>query len=146
METSAIVRELQDRQTSVSRRLAQIQQQLYKLEEQYLDATQVRGNIVRGWEGFLDFKPRSAMNNSAKKERRTKASDRMFSFSSIGAPIPKSELDKDEETSVALKWAEEYEKASIKTAAELAKSAISSQASSTSPAQPLAKKAKLSSN
>ena len=122
MEQSTVVREIQDRQTQVSRRLGQIQQQLYRLEENYLDATHFRGNVVKGWEGYLDFKPRSLHSSmAAKKDRRVRASDRIFSFASITSPIPKSELDKDEETPVALHWAEEYGKAALKTSAETEK-------------------------
>jgi len=113
MENSAIIREIQDRRTQVYRRLAQLQQQIYKLEDQYLEASQTRGNVVRGWEGFLDFKQRGggSSGSSSKKEKKLRASERIFSFSSMSAPIPKSELDKDEEAEVALKWAQEYKQA-----------------------------------
>ena len=131
MESSGTVREIQDRQTQLSRRLAQLQQQLYKFEDQYLEATQIRGNVVRGWEGFLDFKPRSmhanvSLSNAKKENRKLRASDRIFSFSSISAPIPRYELDKDEDAGVALKWAEEYAQAIAKTPPEGEKGSASS--------------------
>lgn len=107
-----LVREIQDRQTQVSRRLAQLQQQLFKLEDQYLEATQLRGNFARGWEGFLDYKVRGGgipSGGTNKKERKIRASDRVCSFSSLTAPMPKTELDRDEDSELALKWADKYE-------------------------------------
>ena len=62
-------------------------------------------------EGYLDFK-RSA-NGPAKlvNLKRPRASDRIFAFSSISAPIPKSDLERDDETNVALQWADKYAQA-----------------------------------
>ena len=120
-----IVRELQDRQTQLSRRLAELQQQLFRLEDQYLEATQLRGNVVRGWDSYLDFKPRSLPANASsvlggqKKDRRLKGGDRLFSFSAMNAPIPKPELEREEDVSVAQKWADEYAKAVNRSVAEV---------------------------
>jgi hypothetical protein len=109
METSSLVREIQDKQTQVTRRLAQVQSQLYSLEDEYLDMTTLRGNVSRGWEGYLDFKSRSSSSAVLKRDpRKAKASERIFSFSSVSAPIPKSDLEKDEDVLTTVHWAKEY--------------------------------------
>lgn len=151
MEPSPIVREIQDRQTQVSRRLGQIQQQLYRLEEHYLDATILRGNVIRGWDGYLDFKPRNATAASAmsaRREKKTKASDRMLSFSSISAPIPKAELDKDEDAPSALHWAAVYTKSITKSMSEAKAEAVAkaTPANSSSPVPASEVKSKSASN
>lgn len=101
------LREIQDTQMAVAQRLHKIQQTLFHFEEQYLETTQMRGNCLKGWEGFLDYKARN--DNGGK--RKFKASDRVYSFSSLSAPIPKAELEKDVDAGAARRWAEFCENA-----------------------------------
>ena len=97
--------EIQSKAKQVTTRLNQIQNQLLKYEEQYLDVTQMRGNIQRGFDGLTDYKPRNeALVTNIK--RKLKASERLLSFSSLSAPISKSDLDRDDEVGIAKKWAE----------------------------------------
>lgn len=94
-------------QLAASQRLAQIQQKLFQFEEQYLETTHMRGNCLKGWDGFLDYKARN--DNGSKK--KFKASDKVYSFSSLSSAIPKPELDKDVDSFAAKKWAEFCEQA-----------------------------------
>jgi len=105
--TSALLKAIREKKSQCRKRLAAIQDQIFEIEDHYLESTSAsgRGNVVKGWEGLVDLK-RNGLPKLANK--RPKASDRIFSFSSTTAPIAKSELDRDEETEVALRWAESY--------------------------------------
>lgn len=118
MDSSSLVREIQDRQTQATRRLAQIQQQIYTLEDEYLDLTTARGNVSRGWEGYLDSKSRGS-SSQVRRDRKSKAGERLFSFSSVSAPIPKSDLEKDEDALTTIHWAKEYTNHVVAALAEL---------------------------
>ena len=81
---SDLLKALRDKRLVVHKRLNAIQGQIYDLEDAYLESTAPRGNVVRGWEGYLDYK--KAPNGQAKLNyKRPKASDRIFSFSSTTA-------------------------------------------------------------
>jgi len=75
--------------------LQQVEQQLYEFEQKYLESTGGYGNIVKGWDGYIDSKPKNNMQQ-AKRERRIKASERIFSITSATSPVPQAELEKDE--------------------------------------------------
>ncbi len=75
--------------------MEKVQQQLYDFEDEYLESTQITGNIVRGWEGYIDLKPNRYMN--AKKEKKYKASERVFSFSSVSSPISATDIARETE-------------------------------------------------
>jgi len=51
----------------------------------YLDETSATGNVVRGWEGYIDSRPRNALAH--KKDKRFRPSERVFSFSSFTSPV-----------------------------------------------------------
>ncbi|KAH9260222.1 hypothetical protein BASA81_001391 [Batrachochytrium salamandrivorans] len=104
---AAHLREIQDTQLSASQRLAQIQQKLFQFEEQYLETTHMRGNCLKGWDGYLDYKARNDNGN----KKKFKASDKVYSFSSLTSPLPKLELEKDVDSFAAKKWAEFCEQA-----------------------------------
>ena len=50
----------------------------------YLEETAFYGNLVRGWEGFIDSKPKSGIN---RKEKRYKFSERIFSYGSCTSSV-----------------------------------------------------------
>ena len=47
--TTPVLKSVKERLAQVHKRNAALQQQLYDLEDAYLDATTLRGNVVRGW-------------------------------------------------------------------------------------------------
>jgi chromatin modification-related protein EAF6 len=75
-----------ERQRLVQDLLSQVQDQLLMLENKYLEETAGVGNVVRGWEGYID-RPRTQAAVH-KKDRKFKPSERIFSYSSVTAPIP----------------------------------------------------------
>ncbi len=78
-----------ERQRQVQDLLAQVQEQLLMLENRYLEETAGVGNVVRGWEGYID-RPRTQAAVH-KKDRKFKPSERIFSYSSVTSPIPLDE-------------------------------------------------------
>ena len=60
----------------------------------YLDATLGHGNIVRGWEGYIDSKPR--INAQSKRDKKIKPSERIFSYSSYTSPIPNDDIERED--------------------------------------------------
>mmetsp|Transcript_17813 Transcript_17813/g.51014 ORF Transcript_17813/g.51014 Transcript_17813/m.51014 type:complete len:130 (-) Transcript_17813:105-494(-) len=90
---------IKQRQRLVQDAISAVQEQLFALENRYLEETSATGNVVRGWEGYIDSRPRSTM--ASKKERRAKASERIFSFSSVTSPIPSEELARELSTNVS---------------------------------------------
>ena len=78
-----------ERQRQVQDLLAQVQEQLLMLENRYLEETVGVGNVVRGWEGYID-RPRTQVTVH-KKDRKFKPSERIFSYSSVTSPIPLDE-------------------------------------------------------
>lgn len=82
--------ELLTRKSMVEAEIAAIERQIYELEGSYLEDTNVNGNIVRGFEGYLN---RNTIPAAEKRRQRLKESDRIFSLSSntyqqsLGIPI-----------------------------------------------------------
>ena len=108
--TSGLLAELRERSSVVAKRVADVQSQLMELEENYLDSTSARGNVLKGFETFLELRlsRMGAVAGLKKDPRRFKASDRVFSFSSTTAPLAKEDVARDEEAAVAGRWAAEY--------------------------------------
>ncbi|GBG23866.1 Chromatin modification-related protein MEAF6 [Hondaea fermentalgiana] len=82
--SASSVESIQKRRQQVQAALEAVHKQLGDLENRYLEETGTTGNVVRGWEGYIDSKPRATLTN--KKEKRLKPSERIFSYSSATAP------------------------------------------------------------
>mmetsp|Transcript_5264 Transcript_5264/g.9483 ORF Transcript_5264/g.9483 Transcript_5264/m.9483 type:complete len:131 (-) Transcript_5264:122-514(-) len=81
------------RQREVEALLEGVQDQLYTLENKYLDETGPTGNVVKGWEGYIDSKPRTSTAQPTKKDRKFKMSNLIFSYSSVTSPLANDEKD-----------------------------------------------------
>ena len=73
------------RQNQLEEDLRQVERQIYELEEHYIERTQAYGNVVKGWEGFLNYR----IQKPGLPQRRTRIAraDRIFSNSSVSAPL-----------------------------------------------------------
>jgi len=65
---------------------SQVNAQIYKLETKYLESTQNYGNMVRGWDGYVDSK----LRRESRKDRRVKTEDRFFSDSATDSSSSKT--------------------------------------------------------
>jgi len=72
--------QLLERKEMLERSLANLEQQIYALETSYLEDTSVRGNIVRGWSGYL-----ARRGAAAQKKGRYSDKHRIFTLSSMTA-------------------------------------------------------------
>jgi len=63
--------------------LKKVEREIFDLEEKYLEDTNQHGNIVKGWDGYLNSKPKALTN----AQRRVKILDkhRIFTNSSTTA-------------------------------------------------------------
>eukprot|EP01135_Chromosphaera_perkinsii_P007829 Nk52_evm21s1020 gene=Nk52_evmTU21s1020 len=79
----------------IKKDLESCERNIYTLEGSYLEDTQHYGNVVKGWEGYLQ----NRTGNSAsvqKRSRRAKDSERIFSLSSCTAPKSAEEAEQFE--------------------------------------------------
>eukprot|EP00752_Nemacystus_decipiens_P014626 g13024.t1 len=111
------VRGLDKSLTSVHERLVQTERQIFDLERSYLEETRLYGNVLQGWDAYLDTKGKGSKEGKggagrgAKREasddgeegegasKRTKGvelEERLFSLGSVTSPATKS-LQKLEE-------------------------------------------------
>lgn len=116
MDTSALPSP-PDNMTVITEAMKILEEDIFKLENhihevetKYLENTSAHGNIVRGWEGYLDSKPgRPHML----RRPRVYDKDRIFSSSSSTSSLPMNENLLDEPTTttvVAVKRGKGYKR------------------------------------
>ena len=79
------LRQTLEKKRKVDEKLAQLEDNIYKLEGQYLEETASSGNIVRGFDGWVkgvQIGSRSAVEG-ARRGGRVRDEDRVFSRSSV---------------------------------------------------------------
>eukprot|EP00903_Cladosiphon_okamuranus_P018691 g17204.t1 len=113
------VRGLDKSLTSVHERLVQTERQIFDLERSYLEETRLYGNVLQGWDAYLDTKgkgkgkgkggaSRGAKREtsddgdlegegSSKRAKGVELEERLFSLGSVTSPATKS-LQKLEES------------------------------------------------
>eukprot|EP00455_Lapot_gusevi_P056195 TRINITY_DN9279_c0_g1_i1.p1 TRINITY_DN9279_c0_g1~~TRINITY_DN9279_c0_g1_i1.p1 ORF type:complete len:120 (+),score=9.27 TRINITY_DN9279_c0_g1_i1:153-512(+) len=74
--------------------LKNVEKQIYDLEENYIEDTHHYGNIIRGWEGYINYKHKHASIRRPKIAEK----DRIFSSSSKTAPECKRDDDEGEDS------------------------------------------------
>eukprot|EP01080_Neovahlkampfia_damariscottae_P004034 gene4034-7323_t len=86
------VEDLQERNADLEEDLKRLEQQIYKLETNYLDEAWSYGTALRGFEGYLSSRIRAT---STPKKKPFKDSDRIFSNSSATSEKAIKELNED---------------------------------------------------
>lgn len=74
---------LLEKKLELEQELAQLEIQIFDLEGSYLEESTQFGNVLKGWEGFLNA---AQLKNSGVK-RTVKDGERMFSLSSVSSPL-----------------------------------------------------------
>ncbi|GAX79950.1 hypothetical protein CEUSTIGMA_g7389.t1 [Chlamydomonas eustigma] len=74
------VKELEERRKQMQEQLLQVEVQIFKLETQYIEKANPRGNALKGYEGLL-----TSVSSSVNNKGTIRAEDRIFSNSSITA-------------------------------------------------------------
>jgi chromatin modification-related protein EAF6 len=87
--------ELYDKKRELEEDMKKIDSQIYKLETSYLLETQLTGNVVKGFDGFISL--RSRVSGVGQKRIKFKDSDRWFSNSSSTAKISLEERVMEDE-------------------------------------------------
>ena len=86
MSSSALAPTLEgllEKKLELEQELAQLERQIFDLEGSYLEESTQFGNVLKGWEGFLNA---AQLKNSGVK-RAVKDGERMFSLSSVTSPL-----------------------------------------------------------
>ncbi|KXS22157.1 NuA4-domain-containing protein [Gonapodya prolifera JEL478] len=76
-EAEAHLQELMQRKRQTERSLASLENQIYKFETSYLEDTGAIGNIVKGFDGYVNMQ-----RGATKQKQKVAESDRVFSRSS----------------------------------------------------------------
>jgi chromatin modification-related protein EAF6 len=87
--------ELYDKKRELEEDMKKIDSQIYKLETSYLLETQLTGNVVKGFDGFISL--RSRVSGVGQKRIKFKDSDRWLSNSSSTAKISLEERVMEDE-------------------------------------------------
>ena len=76
------VKELELRKRQMEDQLHQVEVQIYKLETQYIEGVNPRGNALKGYDGLLSSSAASQGYDAQKKKGRVDPENRIFSKSS----------------------------------------------------------------
>ena len=82
-ENKATMKALLARKAQIDDDLKNTERQIYDMEETYITDTAHYGNVIKGWEGFNNSKPK--MGHTVRKAKILDK-DRIFSESSTTAP------------------------------------------------------------
>jgi chromatin modification-related protein EAF6 len=85
---------LLQRKVQLDEDLRQIEKEIFKYEEEYIDESSNYGNVIKGWDGFLTSKPKV---HTGTRRPRIPRKDRIFSNSSLTAPVPEEEATLEDE-------------------------------------------------
>ncbi|KAJ3341516.1 Chromatin modification- protein meaf6 [Gonapodya sp. JEL0774] len=88
-EAEAHLQELMQRKRQTERSLANLENQIYKFETSYLEDTGAIGNIVKGFEGYVNM----SRGASSRQKQRVAETDRVFSRSSTTYEQPLKQND-----------------------------------------------------
>jgi len=86
---------LATRRQQAEEQLKLIERELFDMESAYIEDTYTYGNIVKGWEGYVNLKPKQILAPVGRKPKITDK-ERPFSMSSVTAPDA-NEYDDDVE-------------------------------------------------
>ena len=86
----AELKRLAGRKAELEGELHTIERQIHELEQNYLEQTNDTGNVVKGWDGYLDLLAAKPAASPAAAAPGVEPSSRVFSNSSSTAPLQES--------------------------------------------------------